>query len=62
MRLWRPKFLLRFGFETSKGKDFVPPYKLSMPMGWQAKSLSDNRFNEHFRFSCIEPLMNENLW
>jgi len=57
-----PNFYSRFGFETSKGKDFVPPYKLSMPMGWQAKSLSKNRLKEQFRFSCIEPLMNENLW
>ena len=57
-----PNFYSRFGFETSKAKDFVPPCKLSIPNGWQAKSLSDNRLNEHFRFSCIEPLMNENLW
>jgi putative acetyltransferase len=57
-----PNFYSRFGFETSKGKDFVPPYKLSIPNGWQAKSLSDNRLKEQFRFSCIEPLMNENLW
>ena len=57
-----PNFYSRFGFETSKGKDFVPPYKLSTPEGWQAKSLSNNRLKEQFRFSCIEPLMNENLW
>ena len=57
-----PNFYSRFGFETSKGKDFVPPCKLSIPNGWQAKSLSDNRLKEQFRFSCIEPLMNENLW
>jgi len=57
-----PNFYSRFGFTKSKGEDFVPPYKLSMPAGWQAKSLSDKTLREHFRFSCIDPLMNENLW
>ena len=57
-----PNFYSRFGFEKSKGKDFVPPYKLTMPAGWQAKSLSYKTLREHFRFSCIDPLMNENLW
>ena len=57
-----PNFYSRFGFTKSKGKDFVPPYKLTMPAGWQAKSLSCKTLKEQFRFSCIEPLMNENLW
>ncbi len=58
-----PKYYERFGFTSEAAQQFVPPYKLTYPTGWQAMMLNQYSVSEsEARLSCVVPLCNPALW
>ena len=58
-----PDYYGRFGFGTELASQFVPPYKLEYPFGWQAVALGDAEVPEGaFPFSCVAALDDPSLW
>lgn len=58
-----PAFYDRFGFSATTAAEYLPPYELDYPFGWQAVVLnafpsSDSRM----RLSCVASLCDPNLW
>ena len=58
-----PDYYGRFGFCTDAAADFLPPYQLQYPFGWQAILTGENIADEHFeRISCVASLRDPRLW
>ena len=58
-----PKYYQRFGFWRETAQQFIPPYKLTYPSGWQAMMLSQRVVSEsEVNLSCVAPLCNSALW
>lgn len=58
-----PDYYGRFGFKVETANQYVPPYPLQYPFGWQALALND--FAEaglSGTISCVQALSSEELW
>jgi len=58
-----PKYYSRFGFSEATAKNYIPPYKLQYPFGWQGLMLSDRPpTTSPVQITCIPALQNPELW
>ena len=58
-----PKFYGRFGFRSDAATNFMPPYELKYPFGWQATVLHEGGSNEQaVKLSCVPSLRDPALW
>jgi putative acetyltransferase len=57
-----PQYYSRFGFKTDLAKNFIPPYPLQFPGGWQALKLNSAVFPEGGRIKCVDSLDDPDLW
>lgn len=57
-----PQYYSRFGFKTDLAKNFIPPYTLQFPEGWQALRLNSAVFPEGGRIICVDSLDDPGLW
>ena len=58
-----PKYYQRFGFWRETAQQFIPPYKLTHPSGWQVMLLNQRDVGESkVKLSCVAPLYNPALW
>lgn len=58
-----PDYYGRFGFCTDAAANFLPPYELQYPFGWQAILTGENISDVHFeRISCVASLLDSRLW
>ncbi|MEO0794319.1 MAG: N-acetyltransferase [Verrucomicrobiota bacterium] len=58
-----PNYYNRFGFEQDAAKNFVPPYTLQFPFGWQVMIRSSDDGQPPFgNIQCVTPLRDPNLW
>lgn len=58
-----PDYYGRFGFEVETAGNFLPPYQLTYPVGWQVMELHRGRpVDEPVRLSCVASLRDPALW
>ena len=58
-----PKYYGRFGFEAEIAANFLPPYALKYPFGWQAAMLNGGRGNRQaVQLSFVAALHDPALW
>lgn len=57
-----PQYYSKFGFETALAKNFIPPYTLQFPEGWQALKLNSAVFPEGGKITCVDSLNDPDLW
>jgi putative acetyltransferase len=57
-----PQYYSRFGFKTDLAQNFIPPYALQYPEGWQAMKLSSTIFPEGGKLQCVNSLNDPGLW
>jgi len=57
-----PQYYSRFGFKIDLAQNFIPPYALQYPEGWQAMKLSSTIFPEGGKLQCVNPLNDPGLW
>lgn len=58
-----PAYYAKFGFNAQTAANFLPPYPLTYPFGWQAMGLNgDGVVGEAVQLSCVASLRNANLW
>ncbi len=58
-----PKYYGRFGFSAEAATQFMPPYELKYPFGWQARVLREGGSNDQaVRLSCVLSLRDPALW
>lgn len=54
-----PKYYGRFGFQNEGAEQFIPPYKLQYPFGWQVLNLNDTA---PVKIRCVQALCRPELW
>ncbi len=58
-----PKYYSRFGFSEETAKNYIPPYKLQYPFGWQGLMLSDRPpAKSPVQITCVPALHDPALW
>ena len=58
-----PKYYGKFGFKADSAINFLPPYDLQYPFGWQALVLHGSGFNkQRVKISCVESFSDPALW
>jgi len=58
-----PDFYGRFGFQEDIAREFLPPYPLKYPFGWQAVMFKKERLPESREpLTCMDPLCHPDLW
>ena len=57
-----PQFYSRFGFSVELAKEFIPPYRLKFPEGWQALKLNTTVRPEGGKITCVGSLNDPDLW
>lgn len=57
-----PDYYSRFGFTTDFANDYIPPYPLQFPEGWQALKSGSATFPEGGTIRCMDSLNNPELW
>jgi len=58
-----PKYYCRYGFTADSASNFLPPYELQYPFGWQALVLNEGgSSNTAFSVSCVASLCDPRLW
>ena len=58
-----PDYYGRFSFNGESATPYKPPYKLQYPFGWLVTRLrQETRIQTPASISCVEPLMNPDLW
>ena len=57
-----PHYYGRFGFDPDIAKDYVPPYPLEYPHGWQAQILHPSDIHTPVDFTCVESLSDPTMW
>lgn len=68
-----PKYYSRFGFNTELAKNYIPPYKMQWPHGWQATVLSSttdtttsskskSSSSSAHKISCVKALCKPDYW
>ena len=58
-----PKYYSKFGFSADAANQYIPPYKLQYPFGWQAIAL-DGRYiaRSPVNIVCVNSLCDPELW
>lgn len=60
-----PNFYAKVGFVPLDDKRVIPPYPLSMPMGWLGRSLTQTPINQlitHTPAICVPAFANPQIW
>lgn len=58
-----PKYYSKFGFRADLASEFLPPYELEYPFGWQAMPLTAGRLVESaVKIACVDSLNHAELW
>lgn len=58
-----PKYYGRFRFSAEAAMQFIPPYELKYPFGWQARVLHEGGpRDQSVRLSCARSLRDPALW
>lgn len=58
-----PKYYGRFGFSAEAAAQFMPPYELKYPFGWQARVLHEGGlYDRVVKLSCVRSLRDPALW
>ena len=58
-----PKYYSRFGFSADTAKNYVPPYRLKYPFGWQGIAFSECSIrNLTIKIACVSSLCDPALW
>ncbi len=57
-----PNYYMRFGFEKDLAGNYIPPYTLQFPEGWQALNLNSSVSIAGGHIVCVESLNRPNLW
>lgn len=58
-----PEYYGRFGFSAEAASQYVPPYELKYPFGWQARVLNGGGSDgQGVRLSCVQSLRDPALW
>ena len=59
-----PQYYSRFGFKIDLAQNFIPPYALQYPEGWQAMKLNlhSTGLPEGGKFKCVNSLNDPKLW
>ncbi|MGI9244850.1 MAG: GNAT family N-acetyltransferase [Verrucomicrobiales bacterium] len=58
-----PEYYKRFGFGVEAARDYLPPYKLQHPFGWQAIFLREiDREEPREKITCVTSLRDPTLW
>ena len=58
-----PEFYGRFGFKQGLAKNYITPFQLTFPLGWQALATGGSfAESEPVEIQCVEPLRNPKLW
>jgi putative acetyltransferase len=58
-----PKYYGKFGFEAETAANYLPPYELQYPFGWQAIVLRHEAPHERaVKISCVASLRDPELW
>lgn len=58
-----PKYYGRFGFSAEAAAQFIPPYELKYPFGWQARVLHEGGSDDQaVKLSCVLSLRDPALW
>jgi putative acetyltransferase len=58
-----PKYYARFGFSTEATNNFLAPYELQYPFGWQAKIIKHHiSANPPNKTICVASLSDPTLW
>lgn len=58
-----PRYYSRFGFSVEAASQFIPPYELQYPLGWQAKVLLQGGLaDQTVKLSCVPSLRDPALW
>lgn len=58
-----PKYYGRFGFSAEAATQFMPPYELKYPFGWQARVLHEGGSNDQaVKLACVLSLRDPALW
>ena len=57
-----PEYYGRFGFKSEIAGQYMPPYRLEQPLGWQAICLNKKSNLPSGQLSCVECLCKPELW
>lgn len=58
-----PNYYSRFGFSARAAEDFIPPYPLLYPFGWQALALNNSpQKGTPKKITCVQSLNHPALW
>lgn len=58
-----PKYYSRFGFDVDMAADYIAPYDLKHPHGWQAMTLNEcSLAKAPVKISCVNALRNSDIW
>lgn len=58
-----PEYYGRFGFEAEPAENYLPPFPLQYPFGWQAMLRSNRQpAAKPLPLTCVEPLIKADLW
>ena len=58
-----PGYYNRFGFSVEASENYIPPYDLQYPFGWQGKVISEGATDTTpGKISCVKPLCDPALW
>ena len=58
-----PNYYARFGFDARAALDYLPPYDLEYPLGWQARVLKPaDESQAPVAMRCVAPLDDPALW
>ncbi len=57
-----PQYYSMFGFKTDLAKNFIPPFTLQFPEGWQALKSGSGVLPDGGRITCVDTLNDPALW
>jgi putative acetyltransferase len=58
-----PGYYGRFGFSADTATQYIAPYELQLPLGWQAMVLNEFNFvKAPVKITCVSALCNPELW
>lgn len=58
-----PKYYSKFNFSVDTAEQYIPPYKLQYPFGWQGIALDECGTAESFiKIACVTSLCDPALW
>ena len=58
-----PEFYGKFGFDRKLARQYIPPFKLQFPFGWQALELNQRvEVKLPAKIACVASLMHPSFW